>query len=360
MISSWNRPGTRFLLIGFLATAPLSVISPAGVHAKDENAGSSFDHGRRFVEIGVPSTGLNRNLGEPIWRYPALEPFVPMFGDPVALLGFNTVGALDTLIGPGNGNSTPLSPTTPGDALVASHLDAIGLGFVGLDPSTVPFSVLNVPVDETEILVDEFGVHREAVTCATDSSDLTAITRSGPCDGEITLDTWMRARGVAVIDCHPNGTARARVFLGNLRPNRLYTVWMVVEDFASGPQFLVRPIPFGGVPNVVITDRRGRAQLDRNLSYCPHDQPQALGLAVVMRGNGENFGGVAVPFLNQQDPTTAFDGFAGLIPGSVAFVQLSFNLGGIPLDSHAAGVLDAKLVDDHPALEGLLAPAPRD
>lgn len=370
MISSRNRPGTRFLLIGFVATALLSVATSTTVLAKDDATTSSFDHGRRFIELGVPSTGLNRNLGQPIWRFPALEPFVPLFGDPVALLGFNTVGALDALVGVGAGNSAPLSPASPGDTILASHLDPIGLGFVGLDPSTVPFSVLNVPLDETAVLVDDFGVNREDVVCATDSSALNVITRAGPCDDTLTLATWQRARGVGVFDCRSDGSARARLFMRNLRPNRLYTVWLIIEDFASGPQFLVRPIPFGGVPNVVISDRWGRGQLDRELNYCPHEQDQALGLAVVMRGNGENFGGVATPFLNQQDPATAFDGLAGLIPGSVAFVQLSFNITGIPVEGATAGTPDAQLVDRQgldaemleafPALESLLTPGRRE
>lgn len=290
-------------------------------------------HGeRRFFEPAVATTGLNRLFGEPIWRFPALEAFVPIFGPPVATLGFRTLGAFDAELGPGGGNAPALSPEMPGSTVLASHMDPLGLSFVGLDPASVPPEVLNVPIHRASVLVDEHGVTRSEIPCADDSPDPASIYRSAPCGQAVTLNQWMRAYGRAVFQCFRDGSARATLTMRRLRPNRLYTVWAVVEDFESGPQFLIRPVPFGGVPNVTVTDRYGRASISRDLMYCPHDEDHFLGIVVVLRSNGENFGGVPVPFLNQQDPFSAFEGFAGQIPGSVAHVHLSVNVHGVPID----------------------------
>lgn len=309
------------LLAGVLSA---QVTDPTG----DRNA-----HGmRQFVERGEASTGLNRALGQPLWRYPALEPYVPMFGSAVTTIGFRTLGAFDPGLGEGGGNTPALDPSMPGDTILASHLDAFGLSFVGLDAGTVPLDVLNVPIHHTRVLVDEHGVTRAEIPCASDVPNPAVITRSAPCRDAVTLEEWMSARGSAHFRCLPGG-AQVSLIMEQLQPNRLYTVWAIVEDFASGPEYLIRPVPFGGVPNMVISDRFGRASLRRDLAYCPHEVPSFLGIAVVMRSNGENFGGVPVPFLNQQDPATAFAGFAGLIPGTVAHVHLSFNVGGVRFDA---------------------------
>lgn len=330
-----STTGTSSRQEGFTIACSIALAVLAGALAAQEpTRDQGSDHrSRRFVEVGVPSTGLNRALGQPIWRFPALESFVPLFGEGITLIGFRTLGAFDPLLGAGHGNSPQLTPVTPGDTLLASHLDAFGLSFAGLDPSNVPFEALNVLIDDTPILTDDFGIQHENLPCATEVSQTNVIARAGPCRQPITLDDWMRARGVAVFDCRADGTSHARLLMRRLRPNRMYSVWLVVQDFTSGPRFLVRPIPFGGVPNILVTDPAGRGDLDRTLGFCPHDREEVLGIAVVMRSNGQNYGGVPVPFLNQEDPATAFDGFAGLIPGTVAVVQLSFNIHGIPLNA---------------------------
>ncbi|MCG8424222.1 MAG: hypothetical protein MJE77_40535 [Proteobacteria bacterium] len=298
----------------------------------DDRTGKSRS-ARTYVQVGTPTTGLNRALGLPVWRFPQMDQFVPLFGPFVPLIGFNTSGHFDPVLGPGNGNSPPLSPTTPGNALIASHFDAFGLSFTGISPGSVPDEVLNVPVDDTAVLVDDFGVRNEPVPCASEVDDPAVISRAGPCSEGVTLGQWMSAWGISRTRCRADGTAQIRINVRKLRPNRMYSIWLIVEDFdGQDPASLIRPIPFGGVPNIFVTDKRGSATWVRELGFCPQTDPRVLNYVIVNRANGQNYGGVPAPFLNQEDPDTAFDGYRGFIPGTVAQVQLSFNVGGIPVD----------------------------
>ncbi|MEM9487944.1 MAG: hypothetical protein AAGC55_02305 [Myxococcota bacterium] len=322
------RIGISRISIGAIVVSGLLIFSFYHPKSADSKSGTRY-----YVELGVPSTGLNRALSAPIWRYPQFEAFIPVLGPFVPFAGFNTSGAFDPALGAGNGNSLELTPATPVDALIASHLDALGLGFIGVNAANVPDRVLNVPIDETEVLVDDFGVVRAPVPCATGSSDPRAITRAGPCEDPVALDQWLSAGGISVTTCRPDGSARVNSVVYSLRPNRMYTVWLVTENFDGvDPGTLFKAVPFGGVPNLVVSNKNGWAKFTRELGFCPQDESAALGYVLAYRGNGQNYGGVPIPFLNQEDPDTAFAGFDGLIPGTVAQVQLSFNISGESFD----------------------------
>lgn len=304
------------------AAALCLVLTPLPAIAQDEDV-------RQFIEEGVASTGLNRLLGEPIWRYPNLEQFIPIFGDEVVFAGFKLAGAFDPAVGEGGGNALPLTPTTPGDTLLASFLDEFGLMLVGVNSANVPNEVLNIPVDDVAVLTDEAGVVRERIPCATETSDVIVRTRAAPCSEPVTLERWLRATGMMRSKCLADGTAEVDIVMRHLLPKRMYSIWYATENFAAGPQFFITAIPFGGVPNTVVTDRDGSARFERTLGYCPHDQAQAMGIAVVLRANGQNYGGVPVPLLNQESPDTAFEGYLGQVPGTVVHQQLSFNINGV-------------------------------
>lgn len=316
-----KKPTGRSAFKAIVIALPIVLVSSA--------APSEDDGNRRFVEKGVASTGLNRLLGQPIWRYPNLEQFIPMLGESVVFAGFKLAGAFDPVVGEGGGNSIGLTPTTPGNALLASFLDEIGLGLVGITPEKVPNDVLNIPVDDVAVLVGEDGVRRERVPCATQTGEAIQRTRAAPCGEPVTLKRWLRAKGVMRIKCFEDGMAKVRITMRKLLPNRMYSIWYATENFAAGPEFFITAIPFGGVPNTVVTDRDGSARFARRLGYCPHDQARALGIAVVLRANGQNFGGVPAPLLNQESPDTAFEGYLGQIPGTVVHQQLSFNINGV-------------------------------
>lgn len=311
-----------------LSTGWTALMADDGRGAVLKESGST----RVFHEEGVPSTGFNRLLGVPIWSFPNLAQFIPILGEEVVLAGFSTAGAFDSDLGEGNGNSLPLTPETSGHTLLATHFDDIGMMFLGVSRTSVPDDKLNVPVDSVEVLTDDRGVGRTALPCATSTAEPATITRAAPCDDFVTLEQWLEAEGAATIKCFADGSSSVRLDMNGLLPNRMYTAWYVQENFAAGPEKLITGFPLGGVPNVFVTGDDGSARLERDLGFCPHDVDQALGIAVHVRANGQNFGGVPVPFLNQEDPATAFEGYEGLIPGTSIIVQLSFNIHGVPFE----------------------------
>lgn len=281
------------------------------------------DHGyTNYVEAGQVATGFNRYLDQPIWFYQQLEDTIPGTG----LAGFQTGGEFDAVLRAGNGNSIPLTGATPESALMASFVDFPALAGFGLSEDSVPDRVLNVPYDDTEVLVDPFGVVRIPVPCSSDVGDPLFPSRAAPCTESITLGDWNEAWGILTDTCYDAGGATIRIAMGGLIPNRMYTVW---GDFEALEELgaLAVAMPLGGIHNVVVSNKYGIAYFERDLEFCPHEDERSIGVFVAMRPAGQNYGGTPVPFLNQENPETAFEGFDGAFPGTHIVVHLQFDLG---------------------------------
>ena len=286
-----------------------------------------------YFNMGEANTGFNRALGVPQFVYPHMQNLVDAGFPPVVLIaGFRTQGEYDPLLGEGGGNSIPYTPAVSMDSLVATHYDTQFMPLAGTPFPTNP--VLNVHIDNVAVLVDFHGIERAHIQCADESSEASDIVRNYPCysDG-LTLGEWMQAAGFSHIECRDDGTGRLRVWDWNMRPNRLYTGWLVLEDAfddVQNPEVL-NAIPFGGVPNSASTNKWGTRHVERELGYCPHEREDALGYVSAFRSNGQSHGGVPVPFLNGQEPDP-FEPYDGLFPGGSIHVQLGYNINGVPFD----------------------------
>lgn len=288
----------------------------------------------QFTEIGVPGVGFNRGAsGLPIWSYTNLQFLTqPPFNFPSEVLfaGFNTSGAFDTVVGEGGGNSQSITPATPGSALLASHFDDVGMPLLGVSRPKVPDSRLNIPLDDNFVLADDFGINRQKIGCTSNVGAHNAITRAAPCNDPITLERWVEASGVLRVRCYvdPSAEVKAKLVLvmQDLMPNRLYTAWYVAVNFPQG--HIIQGFPLGGVPNSFTTNANGYYLLQREMGFCPFNESTTLGFAVHLRGDGQNYGGIPVPFLNQEDASPEpFSGFEALFPGSAIHIQLNFNGG---------------------------------
>lgn len=286
---------------------------------------------REYVTFGVPSTGFNRLRGLPLYRFPVLEPLAAQVGQPIDFAGFETVGAYDADLGQGGGNSPPITPATPGSAILASHLDVQAMAPLGVNIENVPPRRLNVKLRDMPVLTDDFGVEETRIPCATESDNPLDIVHASPCEGDLTLEDWLRARGAARVSCFEDGTANFILRASNLVPNRMYSAWMVMfNPEAVFPVPFLKPVPVGGLPNIFVTDAHGNAVFQRRLGFCPQDVDLALAFAIHMRANHQNYGGVPEPFLNQESPETFFPTFAGATPGTVLHIQMTFNVNGVP------------------------------
>ena len=144
----------------------------------------------------------------------------------------------------------------------------------------------------------------------------------------ITLGSWMAAAGDLEITCDDvEGTAVVAVGLSNLIPYGVYTMW---GSWSDGSSLLQTPL--GGLPNVIVADVNGDAELCWDLAFCPLDlAPDGSELqfvSIAFHGDGVTYGAVPhEPFV-----TKAFTGLGGLpfvstIPGGiVTFDQLGFRV----------------------------------
>ncbi len=88
-------------------------------------------------------------------------------------------------------------------------------------------------------------------------------------EGDITFKDWSSAKGVLTYRCRADGTARVRVRMQNLIPNGVYSMWGIWKTPLPNGIFVDVPVAFGGVPNAIVPDSRGRVKFERDLAFCP-------------------------------------------------------------------------------------------
>lgn len=82
----------------------------------------------------------------------------------------------------------------------------------------------------------------------------------------------MNAKGWMHIRCKSDGSAKVNLRFENLIPNGVYSLWAFWNTTPPGAsQAKTVPLPFGGIPNVMIPDGRGMASFKRELASCPKD-----------------------------------------------------------------------------------------
>ncbi len=84
-----------------------------------------------------------------------------------------------------------------------------------------------------------------------------------------TVGEWEKAGGLIKVRCRPDGTAKVKLTLKNAFPNALYTLWDIGTLNPLTDQEQAYGVPFGGLPNVMLTDANGCGYKTIDLSYCP-------------------------------------------------------------------------------------------
>ena len=120
----------------------------------------------------------------------------------------------------------------------------------------------------------------------------------------LTLGEFRDIGGKMVLKCAGNGSASLRISLKGYTPNEVLTVWgiwLATPPGAPGPTIV--PLPLGGTPNVIVPDRRGQANFERQLSFCPMDTApdgsQLLVIDIAAHWDGSAYGAVPdVPLPN--------------------------------------------------------------
>ncbi len=254
--------------------------------------------GRDRTKIeAVAVTGANRLLSQPVWD----------LGPPFGLGGFNFVFGFN----PAGPDPLDLDESTPGDTLLATGADPNILAVFGLTLDDIDPDLLNVPFRDVAIIVDPAG-GRAQVPSVLDVPGF-APSKSRPND-PITLDQWLEASGSLRIRCRDDGTAIVRVKLKKLIVNGVYTLWgvFVLDLDNDGIDESIVPVPLGGVPNVLIADKQGKASITRTVNFCPLEEPRLKTINIAFHSDGNVYGGVrALPL-------------AGLPGGVVTHDQINF------------------------------------
>ncbi|KAI0559262.1 hypothetical protein FGB62_160g06 [Gracilaria domingensis] len=141
---------------------------------------------------------------------------------------------------------------------------------LGFPAGVGPF---NIPVAEAPALtILSQGLNdRVPPPSFADSSDPSVIALpylSRESDDQITLGDWNRMSTRIVGKCF-NDSAKVKVFVKNALPNGLYTLWDVGVTDPLTPEEGLSAGPFGGLPNVIVTNQRGYGSIMRHLNYCP-------------------------------------------------------------------------------------------
>lgn len=221
---------------------------------------------------GFATTGSNKNLGKQIWDLG------------VGNDNFDFVYALDS-----EGKAQPITEDTPGDSVLATNVDPNYLKIFGMTPADVDQRLLNVPLREVSMIVAPWGERGQVLPM-----DEVPVGSGGLAypNGPITLDDWMDASGKAVFVCYEDGSSDIQVNVKNLVPHGLYTAWVnkVVDSSGDGVPDRLGGASFGGLPNTLMANDKGRGVYRRHLNFCPQEQEGFRILNFAYHSDGTGFG----------------------------------------------------------------------
>ncbi len=270
--------------------AVLIIVSKVSYSDSNRNAkhSDSKRNAKHSVEIdGVAVIGDNNIFQQPLWD----------LGEPFGTAFFNWVWAHNS-----NGmEPTLITEDTPGNSVLAGGVDPVAQ-FLGLVPTYVPQSMVNVPLHETPITIDSAGNRGQVPLAEGQPGD--AVTRSFS-NEPITVDGWLKASGKLKVRCFENGSATVDIKLKGLIPNGVYTLWTIykVDQDDDGVIDGIAPYPFGGVPNVIIPDKKGKARVSRTVGYCPLTDENLLFIDIAYHSDGNVYGGAPdLPFASFPQP----------------------------------------------------------
>ena len=278
------------------------------------NALATDDLPQRATIKAVAVTGDNNRFQQPLYN----------LGPALGTGFFNWVFVYN----PDGGDPLFMTEDMPGDSILVGGVDPVAQA-LGLAPSFVDPALTNIPLHTAPVTVADLGRgigtgNRAQVPVATEYPSGAAVTRSTP-NEPVTIDSWFRAGGTMKVVCRPSGQTRFRITMNNLIPNGVYTLWTIylVDADGDGVDDGVAPYPLGGVPNVVIPDADGRAEVVRQIGFCPMTEEKLLFVDIAWHSDGNVYGGV---------PDLPFDPVVPQAMGMVTHTHLQFPFNVTPVE----------------------------
>lgn len=283
---------------------------------------------RSWTKPLVATTGFNADCTKPVFDLPAPLP---------AGLSFDFVGLFNQFA-PADG------PERDALALQAGDCDERGDEFVATTVNQRFIQANNFPDADSRMKnrktneVAKIFAPNGARTFFAPSSVSSApfpLANSQPSKA-MTLDEFRGVGGNMSLKCRADGTAKAVIHLRGYSPNEVLTVWAIwLTTLPGRSQLAPLPLPFGGIPNTIVPNKRGFARFERELNYCPmdvqEDGSRLMFLDVATHLDGDAYGAtpaatssIVTVIPNPNDPQTAFT--TALSVGTVAL-----NRGAIPM-----------------------------
>lgn len=209
---------------------------------------------------GFVSHGINVYNNKFIADYSNTTPLIPWLNpvEPVREIG---------VYSPGDANAAPIDENTDRSLPVATIDDFANF----FNPGGVfDLNLLNKTIDQ--IGTNFFGfasVDQRAPIIPFDQSTPGQIHRSGTANAQPTVGDWEKISGRLDINCLDDGRAVVRVTVKNAFPDGLYSLWDIGVFNPQTENEQGYGVPFGGIPNVLVTDNQGCGTKEFIVNYCP-------------------------------------------------------------------------------------------
>ena len=228
------------------------------------SASASQAEERREFYQGHVTHGINVFNDEPLVDYSRVSPGVPWLNaNPL-------VREIGVLAPPGASDAEVITAETDRDLPMATTRSFVDFfnPFSKDDPS-----LFNLTLDQTGVSFFGFGSLDQRIPVQPFAAAAPGtVYRAEDNLARPTLGQWDAAGGLLGVECRSDGSARVSVTLRNGLPNGVYTLWDVGVLHPLTPQEQGYAVPFGGLPNILLTDEDGCGYKELTVPYCP-DRP---------------------------------------------------------------------------------------
>lgn len=216
--------------------------------------------GHVVVVPGYVSHGINVFNNNAIVDYSQASPSVPWL-NPSTLI--SEIGVLDE-----SANDAAIIDETTDRSLPVATIRAF---FDFFNPGgTLDPNLLNQPLDQIGSSFFTFSdLSQRAALVPFDTANPGDLYRGKHTNARPTVAQWEQISGQLRIRCKADGSAVARVTVRNGFPNAVYTLWDIGALNPLTEQEQGYAAPFGGLPNILLTDNKGCGYKKVDLAFCP-------------------------------------------------------------------------------------------
>lgn len=323
--SSMDVAGRRRFVGGAIAAVGLGAAIPAGFLFPAKQAGAK-DTGAGIGLLGFPTHGANNYLGLAINDYSRVTNH-PLVTDsrPYYEVGLlNSAGSREDLPDVFSDPDRTLGTTSD----MATHVLPPGLYSPEDFIFNRPFSKLGT------LFFGSQGVFNRQQLVPAEECDPKVFGKSF-CSrpGAIqdpTLRQWNRVQARMNMKKKADGSLMIRLQLDRALPSALYTMWLVgiTNNFTDNVQLTASP--FGGLPNVILTDKKGRGSAEFEINFDPRAEPEAgegkggsLYVSVFWHADGAAYGGSpTLDFIRDDNEPTVSGQPVGVLGANHVFFPL--------------------------------------